>query len=724
MVPVLQVQNLLQSSGHSSKHQSVQLSVEADVGDDGVHLFTELEFPTPPSHPVHPHNSFHSDGAPTSIHSKPTEAGKSTSTPSKTPVKAPVPDSFVRDALLSETDFGTVAETRTNTINTTTAVSPAAPFNYPAETSEEVFYSNNPPVTAHPIKVDAQPLAIVRYMRLLVKYSPEPLSSMFAKVEPVINKWAHTLHFIFLTVYILLEILLELAIEGYTALKPYRPELLFPSFAGLIMCFFGGSFVTTIAAAEAYRLVGYETTMQCVKSLMEDFKNVLEAAEKDAALGIDDVEPSQDNTVGTKSESFDIWSDLRQETEVIRDVETIDETALENNHSAAYHDGTESLCEQLEHHGTAAGLEGLVVPHPHVHTTPVKKAAPVVPASTPAGSRMSTRSTSRKGPVPAEPLAPRSTTASKLRKRRSMFDAHSDGLDAFRSTVLEQRTPAKSRASILSSQQSATSAAKPSVPAALVSSTAESASAVNCSGNNSSAVPQPIAAVAVPSPLRPAKRASIGVSQSLEEYQREQEELGADTTASKALFFLQNVDPQRFTNAIVGINAGLVAVVATLKVQFAKTITLGSALSKAIDGPAKAVLKPLVELALPKPYKKWADVLLTYSIKSFAISIAWTLRRVVSSFHSAIRGGLMFSKNLLSYLVDMGVLKEHHVNSAYIPYIDTILGYTVALLGLWFQLSYGFALPFPLNVILFPFTILEYMLVWMVNNSHYILGQY
>jgi hypothetical protein len=183
------------------------------------------------------------------------------------------------------------------------------------------------------------------------------------------------------------------------------------------------------------------------------------------------------------------------------------------------------------------------------------------------------------------------------------------------------------------------------------------------------------------------------------------------------------VDPQRFTTAIVGLNAGLVAVVATLKVQFAKTITLGAALSKAIDAPAKTFLLPLVQLALPRPYKKWADVLLTYSIKSFAISIAWTLRRVVSSFHSAIRGGLMFSKNLLSYLVDMGVVREKDVG-AYLPYVDTILGYGVALLGLWFQLSYGFALPFPLNVLLFPFTLVEYALVWMVNNSHYIIGHY
>ena len=151
------------------------------------------------------------------------------------------------------------------------------------------------------------------------------------------------------------------------------------------------------------------------------------------------------------------------------------------------------------------------------------------------------------------------------------------------------------------------------------------------------------------------------------------------------------------------------------------TITLGASMSKVIGGPAKVFLLPLVELALPKPYKKWADIVLTYAVRSLAISIAWTLRRVVSSYHSAIRGGLMFSKNLLSYLVDMRIIDDTQY-SAYLPYVDKLLGYSVALLGLWFQLSYGFSLPFPLNVILFPFTILEYALVWMVNNSHYIIG--
>jgi hypothetical protein len=311
-----------------------------------------------------------------------------------------------------------------------------------------------------------------------------------------------------------------------------------------------------------------------------------------------------------------------------------------------------------------------------------------------------------------------------------MFDAHADGLEAFRTTMMEQRTPAKTRSSILPStaSKSTTSGAGAAAdtPSAGLFGTASTGDSIGSETEHvpaeSSAADPATALVPPPTPMRMGKRGSLpGGAQTLQEYQREQEELGADTTASKMLFFLQNVNPQRFTTAIVGLNAGLVAVVATLKVQFAKTITLGTALSKAIDAPAKVFLLPLVQLALPKPYKKWADVLLTYSIKTFAVSIAWTLRRVVSSFHSAIRGGLMFSTNLLGYLSDMGVLGKYNLDG-YIPYVDKILGYSIALLGLWFQLSYGFALPFPLNIILFPFTVLEYVLVWMVNNSHYIIG--
>ena len=43
----------------------------------------------------------------------------------------------------------------------------------------------------------------------------------------------------------------------YATLKPYHPELLAPALMGFIMCFFGGSYMTLIAAFEAYRQSGW-----------------------------------------------------------------------------------------------------------------------------------------------------------------------------------------------------------------------------------------------------------------------------------------------------------------------------------------------------------------------------------------------------------------------------------------------------------------------------------
>jgi len=188
------------------------------------------------------------------------------------------------------------------------------------------------------------------------------------------------------------------------------------------------------------------------------------------------------------------------------------------------------------------------------------------------------------------------------------------------------------------------------------------------------------------------------------------------------MFFLQNVDPARFSEALIGLNAGLVAVVATLKVQFARTITLGTAMSKTVEAPLKNVFLPVLQAGLPKPYAKWADLLLSYGIKSCAISIAWVLRRVISSYHSAFRGGLMCSQHLVEYLLHIGVMSAKDTTPEQRTFWAQCVGYALAATGIYFQLSRGFSLPFPLNVILLPFSILEYLLVWAVNNSHYILG--
>ena len=153
---------------------------------------------------------------------------------------------------------------------------------------------------------------------------------------------------------------------------------------------------------------------------------------------------------------------------------------------------------------------------------------------------------------------------------------------------------------------------------------------------------------------------------------------------------------------------------ATLKIQFAKAITLGNAIGDALLPPAELVLLPPLEFILPQDYKKWGQPLIQYTVRSIAISIAWFLQRVISAFHSAIRGGTMCSRNLMHYFGKRGIIP--HINHED-TYIDEVVGFILAGLGLYFQLTFGFQLPFPLNVLLFTFTCVEWFLIRMVTSD-------
>lgn len=182
----------------------------------------------------------------------------------------------------------------------------------------------------------------------------------------------------------------------------------------------------------------------------------------------------------------------------------------------------------------------------------------------------------------------------------------------------------------------------------------------------------------------------------------------------KILMFLKTVDPKRLTDAVGGINAGFLAVVATLKMQFAKAITLGSAIANNIKVPADKYVTPWVEKVLPPEYKRWGQPLVHWHIDGIAISIAWTVQRVLSAWHSALIGGLLVSRNMLEYLCVMGVLPNiNHEDTI----VDEIAGYALSAVGLLFQLTNRFGLPFPLNVLLFPLTVLEWVLVRIVMSK-------
>lgn len=74
---------------------------------------------------------------------------------------------------------------------------------------------------------------------------------------------------------------------------------------------------------------------------------------------------------------------------------------------------------------------------------------------------------------------------------------------------------------------------------------------------------------------------------------------------------------------------------------------------------------------LPEDQRKWAAPLISYFCRTTAISIAWTVQRIISAFHSATKGGIMAARNVLEYLSEMKIYHLDHEKTS----IDEFAGY-------------------------------------------------
>ena len=111
------------------------------------------------------------------------------------------------------------------------------------------------------------------------KVSPVDVAAQYyEKAAPVIQK---VLTFLQITGIPFMIQMYHVLLDVWKQLGPYKPELLIPSFCGFIMCFFGGSFPMLIAAVEAYKMIGYESSLKCIRDLSEDFSKFSLASKQD-----------------------------------------------------------------------------------------------------------------------------------------------------------------------------------------------------------------------------------------------------------------------------------------------------------------------------------------------------------------------------------------------------------------------------------------------------------
>eukprot|EP01065_Artemidia_motanka_P049497 TRINITY_DN8222_c0_g2_i1.p1 TRINITY_DN8222_c0_g2~~TRINITY_DN8222_c0_g2_i1.p1 ORF type:complete len:359 (+),score=96.87 TRINITY_DN8222_c0_g2_i1:88-1164(+) len=169
-------------------------------------------------------------------------------------------------------------------------------------------------------------------------------------------------------------------------------------------------------------------------------------------------------------------------------------------------------------------------------------------------------------------------------------------------------------------------------------------------------------------------------------------------------------EPDKLSQAFTGLYTALLGVVTTLRLRFARTIALGASIAGMIHKPVEKHLGSRVAKMLPANQRQWAPTLLKWSCHFVAISLAWQVQKIIAAVQSALRGGLMFSHRSMKFARAHGYCKSIEPGS----FFDDAVGYVVAAAGLYTQLLLGFNIPFPLNVVLLPVSVLEWWLVWFM----------
>lgn len=180
-------------------------------------------------------------------------------------------------------------------------------------------------------------------------------------------------------------------------------------------------------------------------------------------------------------------------------------------------------------------------------------------------------------------------------------------------------------------------------------------------------------------------------------------------------------DPSRLQKAVQFMMTTWLAVLAVLKFQFAKTISLCLAIAEMLEMPACRIFGPVLAVALGKELNHWCFAIISTTIKIIAVISASYVQSIVSAFYSGLRGGRLFADGLINLLSQKGYLDNCPVvkdkDGKFDPnlsIIDECIAYPLAAAGFYWQFTNAFALPFPYSVVMFPLTVIDWVLKWQI----------
>mmetsp|Transcript_55212 Transcript_55212/g.103506 ORF Transcript_55212/g.103506 Transcript_55212/m.103506 type:complete len:386 (-) Transcript_55212:155-1312(-) len=179
-------------------------------------------------------------------------------------------------------------------------------------------------------------------------------------------------------------------------------------------------------------------------------------------------------------------------------------------------------------------------------------------------------------------------------------------------------------------------------------------------------------------------------------------------------------EPERLMKATQYLFTAWVSVIATLKSQFAKTVAIALGIADQLELPCVQIFGPMLAMLLGKDLNHWVAPIIGTTVKVIAVIIASYIQAIISAFYSGLRGGRLFGEAFMygfmpyiaPYLPEcMNVPKDFNPEDSY---IDEIIGFPLAAAGFYYQLTNGFALEFPYSIIMFPCTMVEWIIRWHV----------
>jgi len=179
------------------------------------------------------------------------------------------------------------------------------------------------------------------------------------------------------------------------------------------------------------------------------------------------------------------------------------------------------------------------------------------------------------------------------------------------------------------------------------------------------------------------------------------------------------IDPNEVMIGVGGLWQTAIAVLATLRSQFAADVALGVSIGEMMSNQVGKYLKPMVRKWFAEDLKQWGDFLIDGGCRFIGISVALLLVRVVSALHSAVLGGQMIAKYVLKFLSNTQNIP--HTSGDGLKSVDVesttlfmAIQYGLAGIGFYWQISQGFGLNSVwLRMLLLPFSMCEMVLTFL-----------